>query len=603
MTKRYVGPEVDVWSLGVILFTILAGYPPFKDNTFEQIKSRIVNDSKDLTQRMLTVDISKRATIAEILQHPWVIEGFGEPPETCIPERPIVTNEDVTDAYIEQVEWFGYDPEEVKKQLVKGEVGPGWALYWLFKERSEKDVDSRTSAKFSRNAQTKKLDQKQNKFTKSIATNQAPGTSEESNSVKTISKKCALRCETEFPVKSELLTCAMSTNEKEFSSPDTNYSLVCSPLTFSSGHQTPKSTCMKSPTTVENPTLPDKKIVEFHNRRTTTSVDVPTDHSDSLQQAALKLVDETLSSFERSNTRADSSKSSNQASSSGFSLSKLSVRQLPSSQSSTTAGEKSKASLFSTNMEMLESREVTNSRYERRRSLPHIVARAFQLMNSKKSRRPSEKPLLETDVNSKVIFSSKYYRRKSSSEIPKRKVSGGKALLKRNRSKSPDSLIPTDSNNPIIVGRSRRSSEQVGKVALPIVASMSVETTSVKSLEQIIKAIEKALKIQEGLSFTKFNSDDISTGPVAGMLHFFETRSRRNSVLGSPNSPNYSPSKKRGNPDPEVQWNCSTAETTFEIKLFKIPGTKMRGVIFHRIRGSTYNYQRHCNEIMEKWKI
>jgi len=96
-TPGYVAPEilrnqgydeaVDNWSLGVILYILLCGFPPFYEEDlpalFEQILEgrydfpspwwdNISSDAKNLVQRLLTVEKSKRATCKDILAHPWV---------------------------------------------------------------------------------------------------------------------------------------------------------------------------------------------------------------------------------------------------------------------------------------------------------------------------------------------------------------------------------------------------------------------------------------------------------------------------------------------------------------------------------------------------
>jgi serine/threonine protein kinase len=92
-TPNYVAPEVlkeegyngltaDVWSCGVILFVMLAGYLPFDDPQlnvlFQKIErgdyrmSKVFSDgAKDLIGKMLTVDPKKRITLDEVMKHPW----------------------------------------------------------------------------------------------------------------------------------------------------------------------------------------------------------------------------------------------------------------------------------------------------------------------------------------------------------------------------------------------------------------------------------------------------------------------------------------------------------------------------------------------------
>lgn len=86
MGKHY-GPGVDMWSIGVILYILLCGFPPFyHENTkelYKQIKGgkyafpnpywkNISEDAIDVVKRLLTVDPRLRATPDDVLQHKWL---------------------------------------------------------------------------------------------------------------------------------------------------------------------------------------------------------------------------------------------------------------------------------------------------------------------------------------------------------------------------------------------------------------------------------------------------------------------------------------------------------------------------------------------------
>ena len=73
---------MDIWSCGVVLFTLLSGYLPFEDpNTGKLYKKILAADYKlpdhvsreaaDLLGKILTTDPEKRITIAKIRKHPW----------------------------------------------------------------------------------------------------------------------------------------------------------------------------------------------------------------------------------------------------------------------------------------------------------------------------------------------------------------------------------------------------------------------------------------------------------------------------------------------------------------------------------------------------
>ncbi|KAL2837514.1 cytochrome P450 [Aspergillus pseudoustus] len=104
-TTLYVAPEilqetrrrkytkaVDIWSLGVVLYICLCGFPPFSDELYtsenpytlaQQIKmgrfdypspywDSVGDPALDLIDRMLTVDVDKRIKVEDCLEHPWL---------------------------------------------------------------------------------------------------------------------------------------------------------------------------------------------------------------------------------------------------------------------------------------------------------------------------------------------------------------------------------------------------------------------------------------------------------------------------------------------------------------------------------------------------
>ncbi|KAI9730310.1 MAG: serine/threonine-protein kinase KIN2 [Claussenomyces sp. TS43310] len=96
--RKYTGPEVDVWSFGIVLYVLVCGKVPFDDQSMPALHAKIKKglvdypnwlsaECKNLISRMLVTDPSHRATLHEIMNHPWMIKGFGSAPENYLPIR------------------------------------------------------------------------------------------------------------------------------------------------------------------------------------------------------------------------------------------------------------------------------------------------------------------------------------------------------------------------------------------------------------------------------------------------------------------------------------------------------------------------------------
>jgi len=110
-TPNYIAPEVlgkkghsyevDVWSLGCILYTLLVGKPPFETQTLKDTYTRIKKNeyhipsrvgplARNLIQRLLQHDPAKRPSVAEILRDDFMTMGYLPPrlPVSCLTMAP-----------------------------------------------------------------------------------------------------------------------------------------------------------------------------------------------------------------------------------------------------------------------------------------------------------------------------------------------------------------------------------------------------------------------------------------------------------------------------------------------------------------------------------
>jgi len=141
LRRSYDGPLVDVWSIGVILFTMVTGHLPWKlrgnriENLEDMLQGRfdippsvkLTPDCVDLLKRMLVPDPKKRASLDEIRMHKWVLEGHSEPPPRLLEVYPAVQS--VDEGILRQMEKLGFVAKKVKDVVLANETSPTLTTY------------------------------------------------------------------------------------------------------------------------------------------------------------------------------------------------------------------------------------------------------------------------------------------------------------------------------------------------------------------------------------------------------------------------------------------------------------------------------------------
>uniref|UniRef100_A0A8C7DCT7 non-specific serine/threonine protein kinase n=1 Tax=Oncorhynchus kisutch TaxID=8019 RepID=A0A8C7DCT7_ONCKI len=87
--KKYDGPEVDVWSLGVILYTLVSGSLPFDGQNLKELRERVLRgkyripfymstDCENLLKKLLVLNPGKRSSLEQIMRDRWMNVGHEE---------------------------------------------------------------------------------------------------------------------------------------------------------------------------------------------------------------------------------------------------------------------------------------------------------------------------------------------------------------------------------------------------------------------------------------------------------------------------------------------------------------------------------------------
>ncbi|XP_040902280.1 MAP/microtubule affinity-regulating kinase 4 isoform X2 [Toxotes jaculatrix] len=156
--KKYNGPEVDIWSLGVILYTMVSGSLPFDGQNLKELRERVLRgkyrvpfymstDCEGILRRFLVLNPTKRCSLEQIMKDKWINVGFDG--EELKPHTEPV--EDFNDtSRIDVMVGMGYTREEIRDSLVSQKYNEITATYLLLGCKNETDGnESRSGSSLS----------------------------------------------------------------------------------------------------------------------------------------------------------------------------------------------------------------------------------------------------------------------------------------------------------------------------------------------------------------------------------------------------------------------------------------------------------------------
>ncbi|XP_015460070.3 serine/threonine-protein kinase MARK2 isoform X6 [Astyanax mexicanus] len=143
--KKYDGPEVDVWSLGVILYTLVSGSLPFDGQNLKELRERVLRgkyripfymstDCENLLKKFLILNPTKRGSLEQqVMKDRWMNVGYEEEElKPYIEPQPDYKDPKRTDIMLQ----MGYSQEEIQDSLVNQKYDEIMATYLLLDYRN-----------------------------------------------------------------------------------------------------------------------------------------------------------------------------------------------------------------------------------------------------------------------------------------------------------------------------------------------------------------------------------------------------------------------------------------------------------------------------------
>ncbi|KAJ2556163.1 Serine/threonine-protein kinase [Coemansia sp. RSA 1933] len=146
--QPYTGPEVDLWSFGVVLYVLVCGKVPFDDQSMPALHAKIKRghveypawlspECKHLLSRLLVVTPQRRATMGEVVRHPWMCRGYPDNQlvNSYLPVRmPLISREQIDRAVVHEMAQyigFGFGSEEEIRLGLEAILTEDWYRSWL----------------------------------------------------------------------------------------------------------------------------------------------------------------------------------------------------------------------------------------------------------------------------------------------------------------------------------------------------------------------------------------------------------------------------------------------------------------------------------------
>ncbi|KAM6934348.1 serine/threonine-protein kinase SIK1 [Xenentodon cancila] len=146
--KEYEGPQLDIWSLGVVLYVLVCGSLPFDGPSLPALRQRVTEgrfripffmseDCENLIRKMLVVDPAKRISVAQIKQHRWMLADPTAAQQTLCHSLTEYNSNlgDYSEPVLGIMNTLGIDRQRTIESLQSSSYNHFSAIYYLLLER------------------------------------------------------------------------------------------------------------------------------------------------------------------------------------------------------------------------------------------------------------------------------------------------------------------------------------------------------------------------------------------------------------------------------------------------------------------------------------
>ncbi|XP_053199740.1 serine/threonine-protein kinase MARK2 isoform X1 [Scomber japonicus] len=180
--KKYDGPEVDVWSLGVILYTLVSGSLPFDGQNLKELRERVLRgkyripfymstDCENLLKKFLILNPSKRGSLEQIMRDRWMNVGHEEEElKPYIEPQPDYKDPRRTDIMLQ----MGFSQEEIQDSLVNQKYNDVMAAYLLLDYRNSELDEGGIKSRQGTDVSIINVPSPPHKVQRSVSSNQKP---------------------------------------------------------------------------------------------------------------------------------------------------------------------------------------------------------------------------------------------------------------------------------------------------------------------------------------------------------------------------------------------------------------------------------------------